>query len=76
MLLTELRKRPLPSFEGGGGPPPSVLAIARRGESLSRLVLQGYDEGAITITDASEALGTKVQQLVKIRKLLAGEADE
>jgi Zn-dependent peptidase ImmA (M78 family)/transcriptional regulator with XRE-family HTH domain len=53
-----------------GGPPPDRAAVAERGQTFVRLVLQSYYQDRITLSDVSEYLGVRLKHLPKIEQAL------
>jgi Zn-dependent peptidase ImmA (M78 family)/transcriptional regulator with XRE-family HTH domain len=51
-----------------GGPPPDRVAVAERGQTFVRLVLQSYYQDRITLSDVSEYLGVRLKHLSKIER--------
>jgi Zn-dependent peptidase ImmA (M78 family)/DNA-binding XRE family transcriptional regulator len=62
-LLREEAKR-----ETEGGPTPDRAAVAERGQTFVRLVLQSYYQDRITLSDVSEYLGVRLKHLPKIEQ--------
>jgi Zn-dependent peptidase ImmA (M78 family)/DNA-binding XRE family transcriptional regulator len=56
--------------ETEGGPPPDRAAVAERGQTFVRLVLQSYYQDRITLSDVSEYLGVRLKHLSKIEQAL------
>ncbi len=56
------------SRETQGGPPPDRAAVAERGQTFVRLVLQSYYQDRITLSDVSEYLGVRLKHLPKIEQ--------
>jgi Zn-dependent peptidase ImmA (M78 family)/DNA-binding XRE family transcriptional regulator len=54
--------------EAEGGPPPDRAAVAERGQTFVRLVLQSYYQDRITLSDVSEHLGIRLKHLSKIEQ--------
>jgi Zn-dependent peptidase ImmA (M78 family)/DNA-binding XRE family transcriptional regulator len=54
--------------ESQGGPPPDRAAVAERGQTFVRLVLQSYYQDRITLSDVSEYLGVRLKHLSKIEQ--------
>jgi Zn-dependent peptidase ImmA (M78 family) len=51
-----------------GGPSPDRAAVAERGQTFVRLVLQSYYQDRITLSDVSEYLGVRLKHLTKIEQ--------
>ena len=51
-----------------GGPSPDRAAVAERGQTFVRLVLQSYYQDRITLSDVSEYLGVRLKHLPKIEQ--------
>lgn len=51
-----------------GGPPPDRAAVAERGQTFVRLVLQSYYQDRITLSDVSEYLGVRLKHLPKVER--------
>ena len=60
--------RDQPRRESEGGPPPDRAAVAERGQTFVRLVLQSYYQDRITLSDVSEYLGIRLKHLSKIEQ--------
>jgi Zn-dependent peptidase ImmA (M78 family) len=58
------------SIKQEGGPPPDRAAVAERGQTFCRLVLQSYYQDQITLSDVSEYLGIRLKHLPKIEHAL------
>jgi Zn-dependent peptidase ImmA (M78 family) len=54
--------------KAGRGPPPDRAAVAERGQTFVRLVLQSYYQDRITLSDVSEYLGVRLKHLSKIEQ--------
>lgn len=55
---------------------PDVKALSANGQRFTRLILHGYDSGAITVSDVSDYLGVNLNNVRKIRSSVFGEGKE
>jgi Zn-dependent peptidase ImmA (M78 family)/transcriptional regulator with XRE-family HTH domain len=55
---------------------PDVKALSANGQRFTRLILHGYDSGAITVSDVSDYLGVNLNNVRKIRSTVFGEGKE
>jgi hypothetical protein len=68
----EAKRREQERQRGKGGPAPHRVAIGAAGPLFARLVLNGYHQERITVSDLSEYLQIRVKHLPKLEGALLG----
>lgn len=66
-IYDEIRRTPKKGFSA-----PHQIAVATAGPTLAHLVLDGYAEGRITGSDASDFLGVRLKHFPKIQERISG----